>query len=324
MRAVICNSLSGPENLAIENLPAKDLQRDQIRVQIKAAALNFPDILMTYGKYQFKPALPFTPGMEAAGQIVELGSDMDKWRLGERVLIKSKTGAFAEEAVVTSEQLMPMPENFTYAQGAAFSVAYLTAYVALKFRARMQAGETVLIHGAGGGVGMAAIDVAKWLGAKVIAVASSEEKLDLARAMGADHLINHSKEDFAQAVKMITAGQGADVIVDPVGGTVFERSLKCISWGGRLLVIGFTSGEFGVLKTNLALLKGCSIVGVRAGEHIRHYPELGRLALDALFKAAKEGLIKPVVTRTWALDDTAAALKSMEAGETVGKNCIVM
>lgn len=323
MRAVICNSLSGPDKLVIENLPRQSLKNDQIRVEIKAAALNYPDILMTYGKYQFKPALPFIPGMEAAGNITELGADVTGWHIGDRVMAKSKIGAFAEEAVVSADQLLPMPDIFTYEQGAAFSVGYLTAYISLIHRAELQPGETVLIHGAGGGVGMAAIDVAKWHGATVIAVASSAEKLALAKSCGADHLINHRQQDFVQEVKDITAGTGADVIFDPVGGSVFERSLKCINWGGRLLVIGFTSGEFGNLKTNLALLKGCSIVGVRAGEYIRHKPEIGRHAVEALYNAAEKGLIKPIVTRTWLLDDVVTALKTMEAGEVVGKNCIV-
>jgi NADPH:quinone reductase len=323
LKALVCDALSGPDNLSIKDLPSVPLNADQVRVGIKAAALNFPDILMTYGKYQFKPALPFVPGMEAAGEVIETGSEITDWKVGDRVLAKSKTGMFAEEAVMSGSELLAMPKALSFEQGAAFLVAYVTAYISLLHRGQIKAGETVLVHGAGGGVGAAAVDVAKWFGAKVIAVASTDEKLQLAKTCGADYLINHREENFVERVKEITKGAGADIIYDPVGGSVFERSMKCINWGGRLLIVGFASGDFGVLKTNLALLKGCSIIGVRAGEFSRQNPVLGRQAITIILEAAASGDFNPVVTRSWKLQEAVTALKNMEEGYCVGKNCIV-
>src|SRR5215208_2779531 len=259
-KAVFCRELGPPESLRLETFDAAPLAPGQVRVAIHAAGINFPDILMAAGEYQLKPTLPFTPGMEAAGDVVEVGGTAGV-AVGDKVIVKMRHGAYADEAVVTPSQLTPLPSTFDYAEGATFLAAHGTAYHALIDRGQVRPAEVLLVHGAGGGVGLAAVEIGKLLGATVIATASSDEKLAIAKARGADHLIRYDQEPFRDAVKRITDGQGADVVFDPVGGEVFENSMRCINWGARLLVIGFTGG-IGLAKTNLLMIKGASVLGV--------------------------------------------------------------
>src|SRR5262249_46166742 len=280
-KKVVCRELGPPAHLRLETSASAPLAKGQVRVAIRAAGINFPDILMAAGEYQLKPELPFTPGVEAAGDVVEVASDVSGVAVGDRVIVKMRHGAYTDEAVVTRSQLTPLPSNFDYAEGATFLAAHGTAYHALVDRGQLQPGEVLLVHGAGGGVGLAAVEMGKMLGATVIAAASSEEKLQVARARGADHLVLYGSEPFRDTVKRITGGRGADVVFDPVGGATFEESVRCIAWGARLLVIGFTGG-IGMARTNLLLIKGASVLGVRAGEAVRRNPALGEVRLKAL------------------------------------------
>jgi NADPH2:quinone reductase len=241
-KAVVCRELGPPEALRLETFASKPLASGQVRVAVRAAGINFPDILMAAGDYQLKPELPFTPGMEAAGDVVEVESTAKGVSVGDRVIVKMRHGAYADEAVVAPSQLTRLPSSFDYAEGATFLAAHGTAYHGLVDRGQLQPGEVLLVHGAGGGVGLAAVEMGKMLGGTVIAAASSEDKLAVAQARGADHLVLYGREPFRDAVKRLTEGRGADVVFDPVGGAVFEESVRCIAWGARLLVIGFTGG----------------------------------------------------------------------------------
>src|SRR5437588_2602017 len=266
-KAVVCRELGPPESLCLETFESAPLKPGEVRVAVRAAGINFPDILMAAGEYQLKPPLPFTPGVEAAGDVVEV-NDAKGIAIGDRVIVKMRHGAYCDEAVTTPAQLVKLPSNFDYAEGATFLAGHGTAYHGLIDRGRLQPGEVLLVHGAGGGVGLAAVEMGKMLGATVIATASSDEKLAIVKARGADHLVRYDREPFRDAVKRITDGRGADVVFDPVGGEVFENSMRCLAWGARLLVIGFTGG-IGSAKTNLLLIKGASVLGVRAGEAVR-------------------------------------------------------
>src|ERR1700757_1813758 len=300
-KAVVCRELGPPDRLRLETFESKPLAPGQVRVAIRAAGINFPDILMTAGEYQLKPLLPFTPGVEAGGEVTEVNG-ADGVAAGDRAILKLRPGAYADEAVVMASQLTPLPRAFDYAEGATFLAAHGTAYHALIDRGQLQPGEVLLVHGAGGGVGLAAVEVGKLLGATVIAAASSEEKLAVAKARGADHLVLYSREPFRDAVKRITEGRGADVVYDPVGGQIFEDSVRCIAWGARLLVIGFTGG-IGLARTNLLLIKGASVLGVRAGEAVRKNPALGEVRLKALTEWAEAGKIRPNISQLLALED---------------------
>jgi NADPH2:quinone reductase len=249
---------------------------------------------MAAGEYQLKPPLPFTPGVEAAGDVVEL-NDAAGVAVGDKVIVKMRHGAYCDEAVVTPSQLTPLPSTFDYPEGATYLAGHGTAYHALIDRGQVKKGDVLLVHGAGGGVGLAAVEMGKMLGASVIAAASSEEKLAIARARGADHLLLYAREPFRDAVKRITDGRGADVVFDPVGGEIFENSMRCINWGARLLVIGFTGG-IGLAKTNLLMIKGASVLGVRAGEAVRKNPALGEVRIKALLEWAEAGKLRPNVS----------------------------
>ncbi len=320
--ATICNSLNGPDGVHLERQALPPLAAGQLRIKLKAAALNFPDLLMTYGKYQFKPELPFTLGMEAAGVVEETLDPAAPFKVGDPVLYKSKSGAFADYATVTAAQLAPMPKHLSFEEAAAFSVTFLTAHVSLIDRGRLQAGEYLLVLGAGGGVGQATVALGKAVGARVIAAASSDAKLDIARSSGADHLINYHPGDFAGQVLEITEGKGADVIVDPVGGAFFEQSLDCIAWNGRLLVVGFAGGAFGLLKADKPLEKGCSVIGVRAGEFGRRDPVAGQRAAASLRRIAEEKDLKPIIGKSWRLSQIGDALRAMERREVTGKHVV--
>jgi NADPH2:quinone reductase len=322
-KAVICRELGPPEKLRLESFVSAPVAQGQVRVAIHAAGINFPDILMAAGEYQLKPELPFTPGMEAAGEVVEVGSDVNGIAVGDKVIVKMRYGAYADEAVVAPTQLTPSPSTFDYAEGATFLAGHGTAYHALIDRGELRPGEVLLVHGAGGGVGLAAVEIGKLLGATVIAAASSEEKLRVAQARGADHVVLHTREPFRDAVKRITDGRGADVVFDPVGGETLENSLRCIAWGARILVIGFTGG-IGLARTNLLLIKGASVLGVRAGEAARRNPALGEVRLKTLLAWAEAGKIRPNVSHRLPLEDYAQAMRLLIDRKAIGRVALMM
>ena len=321
--AVVCRELGPPESLRLETIAPAPLGRGAVRVKVHAAGINFPDILMVAGDYQLKPELPFTPGVEAAGDVIEVDAAATGVAVGDRVMVKMRHGAYADEAVVTSSQLTPLPQNFDYAEGATFLAAHGTAYHALLDRGQLRQGEVLLVHGAGGGVGLAAVEIGKMLGATVIAAASSEQKLAVAGARGADHLVLYGREPFRDAVKRITEGRGADVVFDPVGGEIFEDSLRCISWGARILVIGFTGG-IGLARTNLLLIKGASVIGVRAGEAARRNPVLGEVRTNALMEWAEAGKIRPNISHRLPLKDYAQAMRLVIERKAIGRVALMM
>jgi NADPH:quinone reductase len=317
-KAVICRELGPVERLRLESFASAPLAPGQVRVAVHAAGINFPDILMAAGQYQLKPELPFTPGVEAAGEVSEIADGVAGVTVGDRVILKMRYGGYADEAAVRPTQLTPLPSNFDYAEGATFLSAHGTAYHALVDRGQLQRGEVLLVHGAGGGVGLAAVEIAKMLGAVVIAAASSEEKLAAARAKGADHLVLYPREPFRDAVKRITDGRGADVVFDPVGGEIFENSLRCIAWGARILVIGFTGG-IGLARTNLLLIKGASVLGVRAGEAVRKNPVLGEVRIKALTEWAEAGKIRPHISHRLPLEDFAHGMRLLVDRKAIGR-----
>ncbi|BAM90681.1 oxidoreductase [Bradyrhizobium oligotrophicum S58] len=322
-RAIVCRALGPPETLRLEALPPRSLGDGEVRLKIRAAGINFPDILMAAGEYQLKPELPFTPGVEAAGDVIETGAAVTGQAIGDKVIVRMRFGAYAEEAVVATSQLTPLPSTFDYAEGATYLAGHGTAYHALVDRGQLEAGETLLVHGAGGGVGLAAVELGKLLGATVIAAASSEEKLAVAQSRGADHLVLYSREPFRDAVKRITDGRGVDVVFDPVGGEVFENSVRCIAWGARLLVIGFTGG-IGLARTNLILMKGASVLGVRAGEAARKDPESGKRRMAALLAFAEQGRLRPNVSHRVPFADYARAMRLLIERKAIGRVALMM
>lgn len=322
IRALVCSTLADDfSTLRIEARELPPLAKDEVRVKMRAASLNFPDLLMTQGKYQLKPPLPFVPGMEGAGDVVAVGERAGDVKVGDAVVVASRFGMLADEVNVTAASVRPKAAAMTWAEAASYPAAWLTAYVALVRRGTLQKGETLLVHGAAGGVGMAAVDLGLLLGAKVIATAGSQEKLDVLKARGAHHVINYT-QGFRDEVKRITNDRGADVIYDPVGGDVFDESVRCIAFDGRLLVIGFTSGRIPSVSVNMPLIKGFSVVGVRAGEYGRQFPERGRENLQAIEKLAHEGLVRPHVGFSATLDDAVEAFRAMSERRVIGKAVI--
>src|SRR5437762_13075985 len=321
-KAVVCRELGPPERLRLESFAPTPLPKGDVRVAVHAAGINFPDILMAAGEYQLKPELPFTPGVEAAGEVTEVNGAVGI-ALGDKVIVKMRHGAYTDEAVVVPSQLTPLPSTFDYAEGATFLAAHGTAYHGLIDRGQVRPGEVLLVHGAGGGVGLAAVEIGKMLGATVIAAASSEEKLAVAQARGADHLVLYRREPFRDAVKRITDGRGADVVFDPVGGEVFETSLRCIAWGARILIIGFTGG-IGMARTNLLLIKGASVLGVRAGEAVRRNPGLGAVRIKNLVDWAEAGKIRPHISHRVPLEDYAKAMRLLIERKAIGRVALIV
>ncbi|QOZ26901.1 NADPH:quinone oxidoreductase family protein [Bradyrhizobium sp. CCBAU 51753] len=321
-KAVVCRELGPPERLQLENFASAPLKPGEVRVAIRAAGINFPDILMAAGEYQLKPPLPFTPGSEASGDVVEV-NEAAGVAVGDKVIVKMRFGAYCDETVATPSQLVPVPSTFDYAEGSTFLAAHGTAYHALIDRGQIKPGEVLLVHGAGGGVGLAAVEIGKLLGATVIAAASSEEKLAIAKARGADHLVLYAREPFRDAVKRLTDGRGADVVFDPVGGEVFENSMRCINWGARILVIGFTGG-IGLARTNLLMIKGASVLGVRAGEAVRKDPALGEVRIKALSEWAEAGKVRPNISHRLPLEDFAKAMRLLIERKAIGRVALMM
>ncbi len=322
-QAIVCRELGAPELLRLEAFASLPLQAGEVRVAVHAAGLNFPDVLMVAGGYQLKPELPFVPGMEAAGEVREVGREVEGFAVGDRVIVRMRFGAFAEEVTVAPSQLAALPPSFDFAEGATFLAAHGTAYHALVDRAQIAPGEVLLVHGAGGGVGLAAVELGKVLGATVIACASSEAKLAAASARGADHLLRSDCEPLRETVKRLTDGRGADVVFDPVGGAVFEESLRCVAWSARLLVVGFTGGV-GLARTNLVLIKNLSVLGVRAGEAARRDPALDVRRLAALTQWAAEGRIRPHISHRLPLEQCAQAMRLLIARQAIGRVALVM
>ncbi len=324
MRAIVCRQNTDDlGELQLEEVEAPALGADQVRVQMRAASVNFPDLLMVAGKYQAKPPLPFTPGMEGTGDIVEIGVEVSDFQVGDRVIASTGVGSFADEVAVAARQVRPLADNVTYEAGAAYTAAYLTALVGLQIRGSLQPGEALLVHGSAGGVGLAAVEMGKMFGAKVIATGSSDEKLGVVKEIGADHVLN-VKEGFRQQVKDLTGGRGADVIYDPVGGDVFDESIRCIAPEGRLLVVGFASGRIPSLAANMPLIKMFSVIGVRAGEYGRHNPEKGMENVRTIDQWVVEGKLKPHICKTFPLERTVDAMKMLRDRQAVGRVVVTM
>jgi NADPH:quinone reductase len=303
--------------VSLKEIPLPAPGPGELRVKVEAASLNFPDLLMLKGEYQFKPDPPFVSGMDFAGVVDAIGPGASGFLPGDRVAGGSKTGAFAEFVIAKSEGLARVPEGFGMAQAASYPAAYTTAYVSLIERARIQPGEDLLVHGASGGVGMATIDVGRILGARVIATTGSAAKVDALKAYGADDVL--ILPEFRERVKELTEGRGADVIFDPVGGDVFDESTRCIAFNGRLLVVGFAGGRIASVATNLPLIKGFSVMGVRAGEYGRRFPEKGRLVRETIWQWAEEGKTRPAVFAELDLDRWQEAFALMRDRRLVGK-----
>jgi NADPH:quinone reductase len=323
MRAVVCEALAEDfSRVSLKDLPVPEPKEGEVRVRVEAASLNFPDLLMLKGGYQFKPAPPFTVGMDLAGAVEKPGPGVTNVKIGDRVAGGAKTGAFAEFAVCPALNLEHVPDAMPAPMAAAYPVAYQTAHVALIERGQLRAGEVLLVHGASGGVGMAAMDVGRMLGAKVIATTASPLKAQALKVAGAHEVIVLGEtigEQFREQVKAFTQGRGADVIYDPVGGDVFDESTRCIAFNGRLLVVGFAGGRIAELKTNIALIKGFSVIGVRAGEYGRQLPERGRVVKEAIWKWAAEGRTHPVVFAELPLERWREAFDLMRDRRLVGK-----
>lgn len=319
MKALVCHRISEDfSGLEVRDVPPPVPGPGEVLVRVEAASVNFPDLLMSQGKYQFKPEPPFIQGMECAGVVEAAGAGVEAFSPGDAVVGGAKTGAFADYAVLPAASLHDKPERMGFAEAAAYPTAYLTAYVALVRRANLQPGETLLVHGASGGVGMAAVDVGKLLGATVIATSASDAKLDTVLKHGADYVINVT-QGFRDKVKTLTGGRGADVIFDPVGGDVFDESVRCIAFDGRLLVVGFTSGRIPEVRVNMPLIKGFSVVGVRAGEYGRRFPEKGRENLEAIWQWAAEGRTRPRIHAEIPLANWREAYSLLTDRKVVGK-----
>jgi NADPH2:quinone reductase len=323
MKAVLCKKLGPPEDLVVEDIPSLVPNAGQVVVAVKAAGVNFPDTLIIQGKYQFKPEPPFSPGGEVAGVVKELGANVTGVKVGDRVIAAATFGGFAEEMLCDADRLTPIPDSMDFVPASAFLLTYGTSYHALKDRAHLKAGETLLVLGASGGVGLAAVQLGKAMGARVIAAASSDAKLDVCRQNGADDVINYASDDLRSRVKALTAGKGVDVIYDPVGGPYSEPALRDMAWNGRFLVVGFAAGDIPKVPLNLALLKGCSIVGVFWGAFTRNEPENNRRNNEELIELFTQGKVKPHIHATYPLARTAEALNEVLNKRVSGKIVLV-
>ncbi|MCZ2104501.1 MAG: NADPH:quinone oxidoreductase family protein [Comamonadaceae bacterium] len=323
MHAWLCRELTGVDALRWTEQPTPQPAAGEVLIEIRAASLNFPDLLIVQGKYQFKPPLPFVPGSEYAGVVRELGAGVTHLRVGQRVACLNGTGGFATHTTAPAHLCFPLPESFTFEDAAAFLMIYATSHHALLDRAALRAGETVLILGAAGGVGTAAIQIAKAVGARVIAAASTVEKCAVCRAQGADATINYGTEDLRGAIKALTGGKGPDVIYDPVGGNFTEAAFRSIAWRGRHLIVGFAAGDIPRLPMNLTLLKGASIVGVFWGDFARREPQANAAALASLGQWYARGTIKPVIDHVLPMGELPAAYARMAARDVKGKLVLV-
>jgi len=312
-----------PETLVVEEVEPLQADKGQVVVEVKACGVNFPDTLIIQGKYQFKPAMPFSPGSEVAGVVKEVGEGVKGVSVGDHVIASTGWGGFAEEVVVNATKIIPMPAGLDFTIASAFVLTYGTSHHALKDRAQLQPGETLLVLGAAGGVGIAAIEIGKQLGARVIAAASNDEKLEVCKQHGASEVINYTSEDLRERIKQITGGQGVDVIFDPVGSSYSEPALRSMAWKGRFLVVGFAGGEIPRIPLNLTLLKGCSIVGVFWGAFTEREPQHNAENLAELMSWLSQGILKPHISATYPLERAADALYDMLNRKVLGKAVLV-
>jgi NADPH2:quinone reductase len=319
MKAVLCKTLGPARNLVLEEVASPVPKSNEILLDVQAAGVNFPDTLIIEGKYQFQPPLPFSPGGEAAGVVAAVGEKAGAFQVGDRVMALTGWGAFAEQVAVPFYNVLPIPASMDFTTAAAFGMTYGTSMHALRQRAHLQTGETLLVLGASGGVGLAAVEIGKAMGARVIAAASSAEKLAVAKAAGADELIDYSKASLREEIKRLTGGQGADVIYDPVGGELFEQAVRGLAWNGRLLVVGFASGTIPQLAANLVLLKGAAVLGVFWGAFAQRQPQDNAANFRQLFAWHAEGKLKPLVSQTYSLAQAGAAIERLGQRQAVGK-----
>lgn len=323
MKAILCKTWGLPDTLVVEELPDVTPGPGQVAIDVQAAGVNFPDVLIIQNKYQFKPALPFTPGSELAGIVRAVGEGVTHYKAGDRVIAFVGQGAYAQQIAVPVQAVMPMPAGMDFDIAAAVTLTYGTSYHALVNRGQLKAGETMLVLGAAGGVGLAAIEIGKVIGARVIAAASSDEKLEVCKAHGADALINYTTQDLREAIKAATDGKGLDVVYDPVGGKYAEPALRSLAWRGRYLIIGFADGEIPKLPLNLPLLKEASLVGVFWGESARRDPKANLAAMRELMGWLAAGKIKPHISGRYPLAHAAQALNDMAARKVTGKVVIL-
>jgi NADPH2:quinone reductase len=319
MKALICSQYGPPENLSVQDLPDPQLAPGEVLVRVRAAGVNFPDALIVQNLYQFKPTPPFSPGGEAAGEVLAVGAGVSRFKAGDKVIALTIWGGFAEQIVAKQEQLIPMPPGLSFEVAGSLLLTYGTCIHALRDRAGLQPGQTVLVLGAAGGIGIATIELAKALGARVIAAASSAEKLATCRAKGADEVINYREQNLREEIKRITAGKGVDVVLDPVGGDYAEQALRSMAWRGRYLVVGFTDGQIPRLPLNLVLLKGCAIVGVFWGDFIAREPQAAQTDLQDLVAMLGQGLIKPLISGRYSLQDAPKAILELSQRRAQGK-----
>ena len=319
MRALVCNAYGPPESLQIETWEDPVAGADEILVDVRAAGINFPDVLSIAGKYQVKTPTPFIPGNEAAGTVAAVGENVTRYKVGDKVIFNARGSAFAERCVAHQDMTMPLLDGLSFEEGAGFSVTYGTSYHALKQSAELQPGETVLVLGAAGGVGVTAVEIAKAMGARVIAAASSDEKLAFAKEAGADELVNYSKDSLKESVKALTDGNGADVVYDPVGGELADQAFRATAWHGRYLVIGFASGDIPSFPANIALLKEASIIGVWWGTWAARNPGVQIQNMRELAGLIAAGKIKPRVTEAYDLEDFTQAFAAITERRARGK-----
>ncbi|MET0654477.1 MAG: NADPH:quinone oxidoreductase family protein [Pseudoxanthomonas sp.] len=326
MKAIVCEAWGPPSSLRLRDLPTPVPGPTQVLVRTRVAAVNFPDALIVAGKYQFKPELPFSPGGELSGEIIAVGSEVERLAVGDKVVGITMFGAYAQEVLVEAANVLPLPRAISDEDlelAGSFVLTYGTSLHALKDRAQAQPGETLLVLGAGGGVGLAAVEIGKLLGMRVVAAASSEEKLAAARQLGADETIDYSNEDLRERIKQLTAGRGVDVVYDPVGSDLAEPALRSVGWRGRYLVVGFAAGDIPKIPANLLLLKGSSLVGVFWGEFLRREPALNAENMALLFSWLRERRIHPLISRRYPLSKASDALDTLLARKAVGKLVIL-
>ncbi len=319
MKALICREYGPPENLSVQDMPDLQPGPGEVVVRVRAAGVNFPDALIVQNLYQFKPTPPFSPGGETAGEVMAVGEGVQRVKVGDKVIALTIWGGFAEQVLAKEDQVIPMPEGLSFEVAGSLLLTYGTCLHGLRDRAALQPGQTVLVLGAAGGIGIATIELAKALGARVIAAASSAEKLATCRAKGADEVINYREQNLRDEVKRLTGGQGVDVVMDPVGGDYAEQALRSMAWRGRYLVVGFTDGQIPRLPLNLVLLKGCAIVGVFWGDFIRREPKAAQVDLRDLMQMLEQGKIKPLISGRYSLEQAPQAILELSQRRAQGK-----
>ena len=324
MRAVVVDRWMPPAELRVQDFPTPSAGPGELAVDVHAAGCNFMDILLVQGRYQRKPPFPFVPGVELAGVVREVGEGVTSHAPGDRVLAHVQSGAYAERAVFSARRAFHMPDGMSFEEGAAIPITYPTSYAALVYRADLQAGETLLVHAAAGGVGLAAVQIGRALGARVIATAGGAEKCEIARRHGAELAIDYRDRDFVDAVMEATDGRGADVIYDSVGGDTTDRSLKCIAWNGRLLVVGFAGGQIPEIRANRIMLKNIAVSGVHWGAYAKNEPDRVQDCFRALFQLHARGQIAPLIYGRYELEDLPAALEALGGRKTHGKVIIAI